>query len=122
MLLFKRVDSLMELFSDDAVFDESVVGAGPFSGSGAIRQHMELSMPLMASMLHCTSNVLVEFVDARNAKGTSTLLCESVKVSGVVNRLQGFFTDSYTKVGEQWKFRSRKLSLLAPLAEGRLGP
>jgi ketosteroid isomerase-like protein len=108
----KQLDALLDLFCADAIFDESVLGAGPFHGLTEIRTYFENALPLVSQLMHVTSNLVLDIESADKVQGTSTLLFEGIDSNGAPQRLKGFFHDHFRPVAGRWKFKSRTLRLL----------
>lgn len=113
----KQLEPTLELFSTDAVFDESVLGpeAGPFNGIEQIRAYFANSFPVVDGIMHLTANLVVEFVDETHAVGTSSLLFEGRVWDGSAQRIRGYFHDSYVVESGGWRFNRRKLVLMTPV-------
>jgi hypothetical protein len=106
------LDRLIELFWSDAVFDESALGAGPFRGKAAIREYFQVALPSVSELMHITSNLVIDFETDSEAKGVSTLLFEGRDPMGNMQRLKGYFHDTYRQNSGQWGFQTRTLKLL----------
>jgi ketosteroid isomerase-like protein len=108
----KQLDRLIDLFWTDAIFDESVLGAGPFRGHAAIRDYFRVALPAVSELMHVTSNLVIDFGAGSEANGTSTLLFEGRDPTGNMQRLKGYFHDVYRQHSGEWRFQSRTLMLL----------
>lgn len=108
----KQLDRLIGLFWLDAVFDESALGAGPFHGQTAIREYFQVALPSVSELMHITSNLVIDFDAASEARGISTLFFEGRDPMGTMQRLKGYFHDIYRQNSGQWRFQSRILRLL----------
>jgi hypothetical protein len=108
----KQLDRLISLFWPDAVFDESALGAGPFHGQTAIREYFQVALPSVSELMHITSNLVIDFDAASEARGISTLFFEGKDPMGTMQRLKGYFHDIYRENSGQWRFQSRTLRLL----------
>jgi hypothetical protein len=108
----KQLDRLIDLFWSDAVFDESALGAGPFRGQTAIREYFQAALPSVSELMHVTSNLVIDFDAGSEAKGVSTLFFEGRDPTGTMQRLKGYFHDTYRLDFGQWTFQSRTLRLL----------
>jgi hypothetical protein len=107
----KQLDRLIDLFWSDSVFDESALGAGPFHGQAAIREYFQVALPSVSELMHVTSNLVIDFDAASDAKGVSTLLFEGRDSAGTMQRVKGYFHDTYRQNRGLWKFQSRTLIL-----------
>jgi ketosteroid isomerase-like protein len=108
----KQLDRLIDLFWPDAIFDESVLGAGPFRGQTAIREYFQTALPSVSELMHITSNLVIDFDAGSEAKGVSTRFFEGRDPTGNIQRLKGYFHDVYRQNSGQWRFRSRILRLI----------
>ena len=108
----KQLDRLIDLFWSDAIFDESALGAGPFGGQAAIRDYFLAALPLVSELMHITSNLVIDFGVDSEARGPSTLFFEGKDPKGNLQRLKGYFHDVYRQNSGQWRFQSRRLTLL----------
>lgn len=115
----KQIAPLMALFAREVIFDESVLGpeSGPFNGIDEVRGYFERSFPVTDSMMHVSSNLIIDFVDQSTAKGVSTLLFEGAVWDGSARRIRGYFYDEFVMEGSAWKFKHRKLELMSPMQE-----
>ena len=108
----KQLDRLIDLFWAEAIFDESALGAGPFSGQTAIREYFKAALPSVSELMHITSNLVIDFDAGSEAKGVSTLFFEGRDPTGTTQRLKGYFHETYLQKSGQWRFQSRTLRLL----------
>jgi hypothetical protein len=108
----RQLDRLIDLFRSDAIFDESALGVGPFRGQPAIREYFRTALPSVSELMHITSNLVIDFHDVSEATGVSSLLFEGRDPTGTMQRLKGYFHDTYRLNSGQWRFQSRTLRLL----------
>jgi ketosteroid isomerase-like protein len=111
-----ELESLVDLFTDDAVFDEtSVLGGQPIEGIENLRAFYRRGATDMASMVHIMCNFILESLTATHAVAISTMQFEGRAKSKETIRIQGYWRDRFRKVKGRWKIQARKLVLLAPI-------
>jgi len=114
----KRLDDLVDLFTDDAVCEFGAEFGGDWVGKDAIRtnfaRYAHAEGPAHGVM-HAVTNPLVRIVDATTAHGRSYLL-DLNTTEGVANPLIlfGIYDDLYKKVAGAWKFHRTRIDFLWP--------
>jgi ketosteroid isomerase-like protein len=108
-------DAVAELFADDGEMDTSL--EEPIRGRTAIRSALARLLD-GADLQPFVHNHLIE-VDGDRASGICYIDLRSVR-DGKSMIGAGFYTDRYQRVGGQWKFSSRALTLrhFVPLEDG----
>ena len=102
------------LFADDAVWDESVLGAPPSEGREAIEETFaNFESAGIDSVIHINGCHLISAHDGDRASGSSHLHAE-IRAMGRTIRILGYYADDYVKVDGAWRFASRRLVELAP--------
>jgi ketosteroid isomerase-like protein len=110
----KQYDKIGQVFADDAVFDESILGMPVTRGKAAI---LELFIAAGASaqfMIHLNGNHLINDYTGSTASGTSHLHVEAVMTDGRRLSVLGYYADDYVKTAGRWLLKSRKLVTIAP--------
>jgi hypothetical protein len=113
-------DKLMELWAEDAVFDESRVGTGLHVGAGEIRAFFDELKKTVSHQAHITSNQLIEELHDLRAKGIVFSMVEAVTIAGNM-RAVVYYCDEYVKSGGRWRFQSRVIHPLMPFDTSALG-
>ncbi len=115
------VDSLVDLFTDDAICEFGPNFGGDWVGKDQIRTNFEqwsLREGVPHEVMHATTNPMVRLVDATTAHGRAYLLDLRTKV-GVDNPLIlfGIYDDIYKKIDGVWKIHRSRIDFLWPNRE-----
>ncbi len=113
-------DKLMELWTEDAVFDESRVGTGLHVGARAILAFFDELKKTVTHQAHITANQLIEELHESSAKGIVFSIVEAVTLAGNM-RAVVYYSDEYVKSGGRWCFQSRVIHPLMPFDTSALG-
>jgi hypothetical protein len=113
-------DKLMELWAEDAVFDESRVGTGLHVGASAIGAFFDELKKTVTHQAHITANQLIEELHDTRAKGIVFSVVEAVTLAGNM-RAVVYYSDEYVKAGGRWRFQSRVIHPLLPFDTSALG-
>lgn len=110
----KRYDRVGELFTDDGVFDETVVGLPRCQTRAAIHEFFSgMAQSDLEFIIHINSNHQLTAFDGDTASGTSHLHAEG-HFNGNDIRILGYYSDDYAKVEGRWLLRKRLLVEIAP--------
>ena len=107
---------IVELFADDAVFDNSANGGAVANGRAELLKFYEGIRPLQA--IPFIQNHIIE-VNGDEAIATCAIEGRfTVKGDSLTGA--GYYEDKYRRVNGQWRFAARKLFLhhMVPLREG----
>ena len=110
-------EGMARLFTENGEVDFSSLGRGVHKGHDAIRTFYTSTWPLRVKPFF--TNHVIELLGDGRAKGTCCF--ENRGVQGEESMIgAGRLHDEYEKVGEVWKFRSRKVEIFyfVPLREG----
>jgi hypothetical protein len=114
----KRLDELVDLFTEDAVCEFGADYGGDWVGKASIRanyaQYLKAEGPEFG-VLHAVTNHAVRLIDPTTAHGRSYLL-DLRTTEGVENPLIlfGLYDDLYKKSGGQWKIHRTRIDFLWP--------
>jgi ketosteroid isomerase-like protein len=114
----KRLDDLVDLFTDDAVCEFGPDYGGDWLGKAQIRANYarfaEAEGPPFG-VLHAVTNHDVRLIDATTAHGRSYLL-DLRTTEGVENPLIlfGIYDDLYKKVAGRWRIHRTRIDFLWP--------
>lgn len=109
-------NSVPELFAEDGIWDETVLGAPLCNGREAItRAFAALAAADVGYVVHINGAHQIADFTGETASGTSHLHAE-LMVSGQRVTVLGYYADDYVKVDGTWRFAQRKLVELAPTA------
>ena len=113
----KDVPALVNLFTDDGEFDAGGAQPAAKGKEGLLKAYQQgLSSLDPHPFIH---NHVVELQGPDRATGTCYLELRAVR-DGKSMIAAGYYDDEYAKVGEEWKFCSRKVHMyyFVPLSEG----
>jgi SnoaL-like domain len=109
-----RYDEVGELFAEDGVWDETVVGLPLCEGRPAIHEFFSsMAQADLEWMIHVLGSQQLTQFDRDTASGTYHLHVEGV-FNGNAVRILGYYADDYVKVDGRWLFKHRKLVEIAP--------
>jgi hypothetical protein len=107
-------DGIAELFAEDGVWDEQVLGAPRCEGREAIHGLFHaLNDADIPFAEHIISNERVTAGDEHSATGTCHLRTGGA-VNGTPLDVHGYYADTYVKVDGTWLFASRTLHGFTP--------
>lgn len=109
--------AMAQLFTEDGMVDFSSLGRGVHTGRKAIAAFYQSTWSIRLRAFF--TNHVIEIVGDQKAKGTCCF--ENRGVQGEESMIgAGRLHDEYEKVGDEWKFRSRKVEVFyfVPLKEG----
>lgn len=109
----KQIDKVMDLFAEDAVFDESNVDAalGRPQGREAIRAHLDGEIRALVGCFHLTGNHIIEEINEAGARGTCSVYCDALFNNDESIHVVGWYEDRYLRTADGWKFASRIVRL-----------
>jgi ketosteroid isomerase-like protein len=114
----KDVPAIVNLFTDDGVFDAGGGNQSPPKGKEALLKSYGQGLSNLDPhpFIH---NHVVELQGTDRATGTCYLELRATR-EGKSMIAAGYYDDEYAKVGDEWKFRSRKVHMyyFVPLSEG----
>ncbi len=109
-----QVDALVDLFTEDAVFDMQPSGLDVYRGREAIRDFFEREKRALSHVMHLTSNHRVD-VDGDTATGTAYYHAMGViRRDGRENEARGYYDDRYVRTPAGWRFAARRSCPLIP--------
>lgn len=110
----KRYDEVGELFAEDAVWDETIVGLPLCEGRPAIHEFFSsMAQADLEWMIHVCGSHQFNEAGGERASATLHLHCEGL-FNGNHVRILGYYADEYVKAGGEWVFQNRKLVEIAP--------
>ena len=109
----EKYDSIAELFTDDGVWDETVLGLPRCEGRTMITDVFRQTGAAIEGLIHINSNHQITAFDGNTASATTHLLAEG-RYNGNAIRIFGYYADDYAKVDGEWKFSHRKLFEILP--------
>ncbi|MGE3620958.1 MAG: nuclear transport factor 2 family protein [Acidimicrobiia bacterium] len=113
----RRLDDLLDLWTEDAVFDETAVGLERLEGRPAIRRFFDATTGAVRSRSHVMSNQVVLSLDGDHATGVCYFTADIVTSGGDELRAIGYYEDVYARVDGSWKIAHRTI---VPLHQPRL--
>jgi hypothetical protein len=107
---------MANLFTEDATIDFSALGRGIMRGRRAIKEFYESTWPLRVKPFFTNHIIRIQGTSATGMccfENRATQNGQSVIGAGRLH-------DEYEKVGEEWKFKSRRVEIFyfVPLKEG----
>lgn len=115
-----EIENWVQLFADDAFFDEREFDSGLFIGHAAIRAYGESLAASVAHAAHLMSNLVIRDLTSTSADGVVFGLIEAMLKSGMRQRFHVRYEDSYVKVDGSWKIGRRILRKTLPVED--VGP
>ena len=112
----KQYERIGEVFADDAVFDESIIGMPVTRGKAAILALFVAQGGAAEFMIHLNGNHLISEYSESAASGTSHLHVEVLMKDGRQLHFYGYYADDYDKVAGRWLLKSRTLKAIGPVA------
>lgn len=114
----KDLDGYVNLFTEDGVISATDPSLPRAQGREALRKMISNGLDDMKPrpFIH---NHVIELLGPDRAKGTCYVEVRMNR-GGKKWQLTGWYDDEYAKVGEEWKFRSRKIHTdsFGPVSEG----
>jgi len=113
----RHFEKLADLFTNECVYDESVVGGTPVSSRADLLQLFRKASGRLGPMIHICTNQVISAFSGRTASGLCHVLAEGLFNVGDEQkpfRIFGCYDDRYSKEGDRWYFKSRVLRLLVP--------
>lgn len=102
-----QLEKLMDLFTDDAVFDESPFGASVCTGKAELREYFSRGFEGLW-LAHYISNGLINEYSGDEARGTCFVHAEvRLRSNNKPWQLHGYYDDHYVKIDGQWRFKNR---------------
>ena len=112
-----NVSALLELFTEDVVWDGSAVGHGRHEGIGNLMNFFmrgQPGQPMPERGAHIVANHLVESIEEDCARGTCYFFGQSYYPDRGIEVEAGIYLDEYTRQDDRWRFSSRLLTPLIP--------
>lgn len=110
----KRIDELVELFTDDALVDETGIGLPAAQGREKLRTYFADGAAAVQSMIHYVTNHIFDHYDGTTARGLCFVLAEARDLKGGQIKVFGHYQDEYVKLSGRWRFRSRIVKAVVP--------
>lgn len=104
----RQIDPLMQLFVEDAVFDETRIGLALSEGAATIREMFIQSVfAVLDNMAHLVSSPVLLSRNGDEVRGACTVLFQGdVKTGGVI-QATAYYDDVYVKTTGGWKLKAR---------------
>ena len=114
----KQLNKLLNLFAEDAVFDETNVGADleRCKGRDAIRAYFDNQIQALAGCFHLTGNHIIDEIVETGARGTCSVSCDAIFKNGESIHVDAWYDDTYVRTPDGWKFASRVVRLYVDAA------
>jgi ketosteroid isomerase-like protein len=105
---------VVELFADDAVFDQALVNLPGAHGRDALRALYEGGVQGVEYSAHYVTNHVIREFDGHVATGACYVLAVARLYDGRDVRIWGYYDDVYVKQRDGWRFKSRRVVPLMP--------
>jgi hypothetical protein len=110
----KHYDEIGELFADDGVWDETVVGLPLCEGRAAIHQFFcSMAQADLEYVVHINGSHSIMAFTGDTASAAVHLHVRG-RFNGSDIEILGYYADDYVKAGGEWLFKHRKLIEIAP--------
>jgi SnoaL-like domain len=109
----KRYGELSELFAEDGVWDETVIGLPLCEGRSTIHEFFSGVGDAIGFVFHMNGNHHVTAFNGATASSTVHLFGEG-RFAGRDVRILGYYHDEFVKVDGAWLFARRTLAEIAP--------
>jgi uncharacterized protein (TIGR02246 family) len=105
---FKDWDVLLDVFTEDAVWDPSALGMPKAKGMEELRPLFDgFCRTMVGGSQHIQGNLRVHFLDPDNATGRCYVIGQTRNATGGDTEVMGFYEDVYRRVDGRWKLASR---------------
>jgi SnoaL-like domain len=112
----QQFGAIAELFVEDGVWDESVVGLPVGEGRSMIDEvFRSFAGSGLEYVFHVNCNHRLTEFDGQTARGTCHVYAFS-RTDGAHMTVAGYYDDEYAKVDGAWRFQRRQLVEIAPSA------
>ena len=109
-----KIEPLLDLFTEDAVFDESGVGLARVEGTAALETYFGQLFTIIEGALHLTTNHVIHELSGNHARGSCAAIVMGL-VGTTRSQVACRYDDDYVCRGGNWKFSSRVVSLYVPV-------
>ena len=109
-----QIDDWVDLFTQDAFFDEREFGSGLHIGREAIRAYGRVLAATVRHAAHLMTNLVIRDLTTNSANGVLFGLVEAQLKDGMRTRWQVRYEDCYAKVDGAWKISRRVLRKTFP--------
>ncbi len=107
----RNLDSLVELFVPNAVFDPGPGGVPIMNNRDEIREFFRETFAGTTHLFHLTSNHIID-VDGDTATATVYYMAAGVTTDGSSFGANGYYGDTYSRTSNGWKFLRRQAAAL----------
>lgn len=111
----RRLKEAVDLFTEDGVLDESLLGFGRYEGRTMILSYFEEAMADW-NIAHYMSNHVIEAFSGDAAAGVTFVQAECRAIhTGASQTLHGYYRDAFTRQDGAWLFQARVVVPIHPL-------
>jgi hypothetical protein len=110
-----QMEPWLSLWTEEGIFDETLVGTGYHEGQVALRACFKQIMDVMADMVHFGGTHIIEIKSESEATGILYAMVEGHTQQGGSVSAVIYYEDTYRKVAGKWRFAKRKVIPLLPI-------
>ena len=114
---FQDIEEWVDLFTEDAFFDEREFETGLHVGHVAIRAYGNVLKATAEHASHLMANLVIRNMTENTASGIVFALVEAQMKTGERARYQVRYFDDYVKTEQGWKFSKRVLGKSFPVED-----
>lgn len=109
------VDAAIDVFTTDAVNDQTEIGSFVLRGQEELRAHFNEWRPLMTHSFHMVGNHIIDFDDEDHAHGincqdgVAVMAADGAHLAG-----KHYFEDTYVRTSDGWRIATRRAFGLMP--------
>lgn len=113
----KEWHAVVDLFTDDCIVDETVIGLPLMEGKDAITAYyIGGTVDMVEYFLHYVTNHIMLEYSGDLARCISYIYGVGKTKTGIEFKIMGYMNDQCAKVNGKWLFKSRRLEIFAPPA------
>lgn len=109
-----QIDEWVNVFAEEAEFDEREFGTGLHSGHAGIGAYGRLLSATVEHAAHLMTNLMITDLRSTSANGIVFALVEALMRTGERQRWQVRYEDRYVKIDGHWKIQERVLRKSLP--------
>lgn len=113
------MDTILSVFTEDAIFNATAFGLTCPTGHDEIRSFFQHTLDVMSAQIHIFTNFIIDIDGPDSAAGSNYLYQDGYNQEGQQIRCLGHNKDRYRRADDGWKIAERVLNpLVMPQLEG----